>query len=222
MIGVISDTHDLLRPEVAETLRGCGYILHAGDISRPGILEELNKIAPVTAVRGNNDFGAWADNLPLRLDLALGGLRICMAHRKWDLPEDLSLYDLAVCGHSHQYACDWLEGESKRTLALNPGSCGPGRFRQDITMALLHIEADGFYAERVDLSGMQKRAARRIDAGSLKKQIEIVMKETQKGRSVDEVAKRHGMDRALTEQIARLYVTHPGVTADGIMAKMGL
>ena len=223
IIGVISDTHDLLRPEVVSALQGCGYILHAGDISRPGILEELNQIAPVTAVRGNNDFGGWAENLPLRLDLALGGLRICMAHRKWDLPEDLSPYDLAVCGHSHQYACDWLEGDDgRRTLALNPGSCGPGRFRQDITMVLLHVEADGFYAERVDLSGMQKRAARKAGAGDLRKQIEVVIKETQKGRSVDAVAERYGINRALAEQIARLYVTHPGVTADGIMAKMGL
>ena len=221
IIGILSDTHDLLRPEVTETLRGCDYILHAGDISRPGILEELDKIAPVTAVRGNNDWGEWAENLPLRLDLALGGLRICMAHRKWDLPEELSRYDLAVYGHSHEYACEWLESEGKRTLLLNPGSCGIARFGKDVTIALLHVKADGFHAERIDLSRIPKRV-RRKDTGDLKKQIETVMKETEKGRSVDAIAERYGIDRALAERIARLYVTHPGVTADGIMAKMGL
>ena len=221
IVGIISDTHDLLRPEVTEVLQGCDSILHAGDISRPGILDELNKTAPVTAVRGNNDWGDWAEGLPLRLDLALGGLRICMAHRKWDLPEDLSCYDLAVYGHSHEYACEWLETEGKRTLLLNPGSCGIGRFGKDVTMARLHVEADGFYAERIDLSHMPKRT-RPGDTGDLKKQIETVVRETKKGRSIDAVAERYGMDRALVEKIARLYVTHPGVTAEGIMAKMGL
>lgn len=152
IIGVLSDTHDLLRPEVIRALQGCGYILHAGDISRPGILEELNKIAPVTAVRGNNDFGSWADDLPLRLDMVLCGLRICMAHREWDLPEDLSLYDLAVYGHSHRYACNWLDTGGKRTLVLNPGSCGPGRYGSGVTMARLHVESDGFFAEQLEIS----------------------------------------------------------------------
>ena len=158
IIGVISDTHDLLRPEVVSALQGCAYILHAGDISRPGILEELNKTAPVTAVRGNNDFGPWAENLPLRLDLSLCGLRICMAHREWDLPEDLALYDLAVYGHSHRYACAWREAENgKRTLVLNPGSCGPGRYGTAVTMARLHVEKDGFFAEQLDFTEPAKK-----------------------------------------------------------------
>ena len=88
-IGILSDTHDLLRPEVTEKLQGCEYILHGGDISSRKILDTLEQIAPVKAVRGNND-KEWAESLPSILDFTLAGLRICMAHKKKDLPEDLS------------------------------------------------------------------------------------------------------------------------------------
>ena len=224
MIGILSDTHDLLRPEVIEALRGCDCILHGGDISSRGILDRLAEIAPVRVVRGNND-KAWAEAIPAFLDFELGGIRICMAHKKKDLPVDLSPYDLAVCGHSHQYASDWVaaKGGGKRTLLLNPGSCGPRRFHQPITLALLRIGPDGgFAAERVEIPHAPRETAPKIDTGDLKRQIEIIIRETQKGQSVDTVAQKYGLDRALAEQIARLYVTHPGVTADGIMSKMGL
>ena len=142
-IGVISDTHDLLRPEVLDRLQGCGLILHGGDISSRRILDRLEQIAPVKAVRGNND-KEWAESLPAFLDFELGGLRICMTHRKKDLPQDLSAYDLAVFGHSHKYEASWLAPAGKqRTLLLNPGSCGPRRFVQPITMAVLTVNDDG-------------------------------------------------------------------------------
>lgn len=104
-----------------------GLRLHPprGDVSRPEVLEELARVAPLRAVRGNNDKD-WPEPLPEMIEFELGGLRACMAHRKKDLPEDLSAYDLAICGHSHRYA-DALEG---RTRVLNPGSCGPRRFSQ--------------------------------------------------------------------------------------------
>ena len=84
-IGVISDTHDLLRPEVTENLKGCELILHAGDISSPAILDNLRNIAPVRAVRGNNDLW-WPEELPLTLDFELKGIRVLMTHKKRDLP----------------------------------------------------------------------------------------------------------------------------------------
>ena len=102
-IGIISDTHNLLRPEVIQNLRGCDYILHGGDISSQEILEQLEQIAPVKAVRGNND-KEWAEHLPLFQDFELGGIRIYMTHKKKDLPQDLTPYDLVICGHTHQYA----------------------------------------------------------------------------------------------------------------------
>ena len=221
--GILSDTHDLLRPEVKEALQGCDLILHGGDISSPGLLKQLEKIAPVKVVRGNND-KEWAEGMPLSLDFEMGGLRVFMTHKKKDIPKDVSAYDLVVYGHSHQYAETWVDAPTsgKRTLLLNPGSCGPRRFHQSITMAVLTINDDGFAVERMELPHAAKETAPRIDPNNIKQQIEIVMKETQKGSGISAIASKYGMDAALVEQIARLYVTHPGVTADGIMTKMGL
>ncbi len=220
-IGIISDTHDLLRPEVADRLRNCDCIFHGGDVSSRKILDDLSQIAPVRVVRGNND-REWAEAIPLFLDFELGGLRICMAHKKKDLPADLGPYDLAVCGHSHRYESVWIEPSAggKRTLLLNPGSCGPRRFHQPITMAVLKVEADGFFAERIEIPHGQP--VPKTDPGNMRRLIETVIRETKKGRTTAEIAERQGVDPALTEQIARLYVTHPGVTVDGIMGKMGL
>ena len=232
-IAVISDTHDLLRPEVLDHLQGCGCILHGGDISSRKILEKLEEIAPVRVVRGNND-KEWAEGIPLILDFELNGLRICMAHKKKDLPKDLSPYDLVVCGHTHRYESTWINREAFRlppgpssdgisqTLLLNPGSCGPRLLHQPITMAMVHVDDDGFTCEKIEIPHVPKEAAVKIDSGSIRQQIELVIRETQKGRTTDQIAKKYGLDPKVTEQIARLYVTHPGVTADGIMTKMGL
>ena len=102
MIGIISDTHGLLRPEVIEALKGCDAILHGGDINRREIIDQLEEIAPVYVVRGNNDH-EWAEHIPMYMGFELTGIRIYMTHKKKDLPEDLSNYDLVVFGHSHKY-----------------------------------------------------------------------------------------------------------------------
>ena len=215
-IGVLSDTHGLLRPEALAALEGCEAILHGGDINRQDILDALERVAPVHVVRGNND-REWAEHLPPFLDFRLAGLRVYMTHRKKDLPANLSAYDLVVCGHSHRYE----ESRSGGTLLLNPGSCGPRRFNQPITLAVLEVSGKEIAVRRVDIPH-QGRAVAAPKAADMRTQIETVMKETQRGRGPSEIAGRHGWDAALVEQIARLYVTHPGVTADGIMGKMGL
>lgn len=221
-VGIVSDTHDLLRPEVTGALQGCDHILHGGDISSQRILDQLEQIAPVKAVRGNNDKD-WAEHLPLFLDFELGGLHIYMAHKKKDLPKDLTSYDLVIYGHSHQYAEVWQETAGKnRTLLFNPGSCGPRRFTQPITMAILRIDPDGWVIEQVQIPHTSREKAPKADSGSIYKQIEVVVRDTEKGLSVDLIAQKHKLDPALVEQIVRLYVTHPGVTVDGIMTKMGL
>ena len=195
-IGILSDTHDLLRPEVTDVLQDCDYILHGGDISSQHVLDQLEQIAPVKAVRGNND-KEWAEYLPL--------------------------FNLVVYGHSHQYASVWEEPAGKtRTLLLNPGSCGPRRFIQPITMAILRIDPDGWDVKQIRIPHTAKEKAPKFDSGNIYRQIEVVVHDTEKGLSVDFIAQKHGFDRDLTEQIVRLYVTHPGVTTDGIMTKMGL
>ena len=121
-IAIISDTHNLLRPEIEAVLQNSDFILHCGDISRQVILDRLEQIAPVKVVRGNND-KEWAESLPEYLDFELAGLRFYMTHKKKDLPKDLSPYDIVIVGHSHQYANTWIDHPGgHRTLIVNPGS----------------------------------------------------------------------------------------------------
>ena len=215
-IGIISDTHGLLRPEVISALNGCEAILHAGDVCRQEIIDELEKLAPVYVVRGNID-KEWAEHIPFFLDFEIAGLRVFMTHKKTDLPDDLSPYDLVVFGHSHKFE----ESHRGKTLLFNPGSCGPRRFNQPITLAILDIEDRNITVTRIDIphKGKPMAAPKEED---IKAQIATVIKEIQKGHSPEKIATRHGWNVDLVEQIARLYVTHPGVTVDGILEKMGV
>ena len=216
-IGILSDTHGLLRPEVLVALEGCDAILHGGDINRQEIIERLEQIAPVYAVRGNND-KEWAEHLPLFLDFQLSGLHIYMTHKKKDLPKELSSYDLVVYGHSHRYERR-TEGS---TILINPGSCGPRRFNQDITLAVMELDEKdrGMVIRRMDIPHAKTAAVSRDRVQ--RADVEKVIREVARGRSVTEISAKLGMDPELTEQICRLYLTHPGVTPDGIMTKMGL
>ena len=211
-LGILSDTHNLLRPQVLSAIQGVDAVLHAGDVSKPDILSQLERTAPVFAVRGNNDRN-WAEPLPVYRDFVLGGVRIYMTHRKQDLPGDLSPFDLVIVGHSHRYA----ETQEGHTILLNPGSCGPRRFHQSITLATAEVTDGGISVTRIEIP----HTTPNIPAGDLRMQIELVLRESDKGRSPGEIAQRFGMDAALTEQIVRLYVTHPGVSVDGIMTKLG-
>lgn len=215
-IGIISDTHGLLRPEVIDALKDCEAILHGGDINRQEIADRLEEIAPVYIVRGNND-KEWAYHIPYSVDFVLAGKRVYMTHRKRDLPGDLSMYDLVVYGHSHKYE----EDVQDKTVLLNPGSCGPRRFHQAITMATAELNEEGIVITHIDITHNQTASLSKSGAADLKKQIEVIIRDTQKGKSPEEIAGRRGLDHKMTEQIVRLYLTHPGVDPDGIMTKMG-
>lgn len=215
-IGIISDTHGLLRPEVLQSLEGSDVILHGGDINKQEILDRLEEIAPVYVVRGNNDKD-WAQNIPYMLDLELEGNRIYMTHKKQDLPADLGSYDLVVYGHSHRYE----EGRQGNTIMLNPGSCGPRRFHQAITMATAQTGPEGIKVTRIDIAQKPVSKLSKTGTADLKRQIEIVMKETKNNRSPSYISSRYGFDSALTEHIVRLHLTHPGVDSEGIIRRMG-
>ncbi len=137
-IGLISDTHNLLRSEAAAWLEGCAHILHAGDICRPEVLEELGRIAPVSAVRGNNDQGAWAQGLPVQCTVDLAGVRVHLLHDLAELAIDTAREGVRVVlsGHSHRP----LVQERNGVLFVNPGSAGPRRFTLPISLGELWIE----------------------------------------------------------------------------------
>jgi putative phosphoesterase len=152
-IGLISDTHGLLRPQAVDFLRGSDFIIHAGDICDSTIIEELERIAPVTAVRGNNDTGAWADGLPETELVKMGGIFIYVIH-------DLALLDIdpiaagvqvVVSGHSHKPCIGRREG----IIFVNSGSAGPRRFKLPISVAELVIAGLSVSARIVELANVQ-------------------------------------------------------------------
>jgi uncharacterized protein len=140
-IGVISDTHGLLRPEVAHYLAGVSHIIHAGDIGTPDILERLRRIAPVTAIRGNVDVGNWARHYPETETLRLGGRGFYLLHDLKTLEIDPAAHDIdaVISGHSHRVQIKTING----ILFLNPGSAGPRRFHLPITLATLDLDETG-------------------------------------------------------------------------------
>ena len=137
-LGIISDTHGLLRPEALAFLQGCTHILHAGDICTADVLTHLAGIAPVTAVRGNNDWGAWAEAIPETRLIELAGIYIYMLHdlAQLDIDPVAAGVDVVLSGHSHKPLIERRDG----VLYLNPGSAGPRRFKLPIAAAELVIE----------------------------------------------------------------------------------
>lgn len=149
IVGVISDTHGLLRPEAIEALRGSDHILHAGDIGNPEILGALRRIAPVTAIRGNVDVESWACDLPETEVVELGGVTIYMLHDlgRLDLKPEAAGMQVVVYGHSHQPKME----EKNGVIYFNPGSAGPRRFTLSVSVGRLVIEAGRVSARLVEL-----------------------------------------------------------------------
>lgn len=136
-IGVISDTHDLLRPQAVAALRGVDHILHAGDICGPAVLRALGEIASLDAVRGNNDRGVWAEGLQNSLAVTFGPVSLYMLHdlSALDIDPAVAGFNVVISGHSHRPLIESRDG----VLYLNPGSAGPRRFTLPIAIALLDI-----------------------------------------------------------------------------------
>jgi putative phosphoesterase len=137
-IGLISDTHNLVRPEALRHLAGCDAIIHAGDICERAVLDALERIAPVTAVRGNNDTGTWARELPTHATLSAQQVKIRVVHDIADLDGDPRAQGIAVVvsGHSHKPLIEDRAG----VLFVNPGSAGPRRFKLPVSAGLLIVE----------------------------------------------------------------------------------
>ena len=145
-LAILSDTHGLLRPQVVEHLKTADAILHGGDINKPAIVEQLQQHAPIYIVRGNND-KEWAEDIPHDLTVTLEGITFFMVHNKKEVPADLSGVNVVVFGHSHKY----VQEEKDGLLWLNPGSCGPRRFHQEITMMMVKIEDGTIQVEKIGI-----------------------------------------------------------------------
>jgi uncharacterized protein len=145
-IGLISDTHGLLRPQAVSFLRGCDHIVHGGDIGRAAILAQLSELAPITAVRGNNDAGIWAEHLPQAELVQIGQVCIYVLHdlAQLDIDPKAAGVHVVVSGHSHKPSVGRRDG----ILYVNPGSAGPRRFIFPISVAEL-IVADGAVSARL-------------------------------------------------------------------------
>jgi uncharacterized protein len=149
MIGVISDTHGLLRPAAIEALRGVEHILHAGDVGDPSILDALRNVAPVTAIRGNIDVGGPCSYLPATEVVTLEGHTFYMLHDQHalDLDPVAAGFSAVISGHSHKPLIEWRHG----VLYMNPGSAGPRRFSLPVTIGLLTIHGDELQPRLVNL-----------------------------------------------------------------------
>ena len=156
LIGVISDTHGLLRPEAIDALRGSEHVIHAGDVGSPEILEKLSRIATVTAVRGNVDKGAWSRTLPETQVLEVGGISIYVLHdlAQLDLKPQAAGFAVVISGHSHIPKQETRDG----VLYFNPGSAGPRRFKLPVSIGKLFLEDGGVRAEILQLPLMAATA----------------------------------------------------------------
>jgi len=149
-VGLISDTHGLLRPEALTSLAGADYIIHAGDIGDASILERLSTIAPVTAVRGNNDKGAWASHIPETEVLEVGAAIIYVLHdvSALDLDPAAAGFHAVIAGHSHRPSIELREG----VQFVNPGSAGPRRFKLPVSIGWLTVSGTSIKPRLVELT----------------------------------------------------------------------
>ena len=159
IIGVISDTHGLLRPEALQALKGSEYIIHAGDVGDPAILKRLAEIAPVTAVRGNVDHGIWARKLPETNVLEAAGVSIYVLHilDALDLKPEAAGFSAVVYGHSHVPKQEMKNG----VLYFNPGSAGPKRFTLPVSVGRLIVEDGTVVGECIDIESQNPHSGRK-------------------------------------------------------------
>lgn len=150
-IAILSDTHNLLRPEVIEIIKSSDAVIHGGDINSQDILDEIKSVmkpnVQLFVVKGNND-KEWAENLPESLEFELCGLKFFLTHNRKDIPQNVTA-DIIIFGHSHKYYEEDIEGQ----LWLNPGSCGRKRFNLPITMAVMNVNDNGYSIEKIELEG---------------------------------------------------------------------
>jgi len=219
-IALISDTHSLLRPEIIEKIKECELILHAGDIASKETVEKIKSLGTSYFVRGNADKGSWADEIPVSRELELFGLKLFIIHNRRQIQEDVSDRDIVIYGHSHKYSEEYREG----VCYFNPGSCGPRRFHQEITMAILTVdeEAKSFSFEKLDCSPQLTADSAKLPDQDMAKLVGRIMKQMDAGLPVDEIVRKNRIDEGLAHQILQIYTTHQGIDVRGILDRLDI
>ncbi|MCM1537215.1 MAG: metallophosphatase family protein [bacterium] len=219
-VAVISDTHSLLRPEITEKIKECELIVHAGDIASKEAAEKIKALGTTYFVRGNADKDSWADGIPVSRELELFGLKIFVIHNRRQIQEDVSDKDIVIYGHSHKYSEEYKE----KVCYFNPGSCGPRRFHQEITMAILTIDEEdrSFSFEKVDCLPQLMTDSTEPPDKDMAKLIGRIMKQMDAGKPVNEIVKRNGIDEKLANQILQIYTTHQGIDVQGVLDRMDI
>lgn len=213
LIGILSDTHGCLRPEVTEGLKGVDRIIHAGDIDNRSVIDGLEAIAPVTIIRGNAD-KEWAKDIPESVTLDFLDNIIYLIHNKGKITQLPAEVSIVIYGHSHKYSLVEKEG----VVWFNPGCCGKRRPGQEISYAILEVNG------REDFEFKKMVIANSDSDSKLPKNIDRIiskaMSMTDSGKSYQEIAKKLKISEELAESICRMYLTHPGVDVAGILQRI--
>ena len=214
LIGIISDTHGLLRQEVKNELINVDMIIHAGDIDRESLLDELKEISSsLTVVRGNAD-KELAEHLPESAWMEILGNKIFIIHNKGKISEDVGDADIIIYGHTHKYSL----AEKNRQIWFNPGCCGKRKMDQGVSFAILEIRGKKDFDFRKVVIGNNEETEKLPK--DIDKIISKAMKLTDKGKSFEEIAKSCKISEELSESICRMYLTHPGVDVAGILQRI--
>ena len=218
-IAIISDTHSMLRSEIRRVLEECEIILHGGDIADLKTYDEISAINPCTFVRGNAD-KEWAEFIPKEQEVSIFGFVFYLVHNKKHIRENLDGVDFVIYGHSHKYEDYSVDG----IRYLNPGSCGPRRFHQPVTMMVLIVDdvTKSAEIEKIDCSPTLTSSDIKLPPKDMDRLIKGIMKDMDAGRTVEEIAKRNRVEENFARQILQIYTTHPGIDADGIMNRMDI
>lgn len=218
-IAVISDTHGMLREEAMQQVQACEAVLHAGDIGGQDIIHRLRETAPLYVVKGNID-KELAD-MPEELYFTLYGFNFYMVHNRKHIKADAGMADIVVYGHSHIYKEEHI-GDA---LYLNPGSCGPGRFRLAITMAVITLDEESHTFSVEKINCIKPGAKGKVQATGQKDMymlVKNVIKDMEAGKNISVIAARNGVQEELAEKICRIYSTHPGIDVDGILNRLDI
>ena len=213
-IGILSDTHGLLRQEVIDGLKGMDMIIHAGDIDNQSVVDQLKDLySSLTVVRGNAD-KEWAEHIPQEAWLEILGNKLYVIHNKGKISCDVGDADIIIYGHSHKYSLMEKNGQ----IWFNPGCCGKRKKDQEVSFAILEIRGKKDFDFRKIVIGKGEETEKLPK--DIDKIISKAMMFTDKGMSYEDIATKLKISEELSEIICRMYLTHPGIDVYGVLQRI--